>query len=487
MLCSGWSTLAAWPPSFAIRRRRSSRSGAGAATRPAGVDVADAGAGRTAELLVGRSTVRVSVPAPAHVDILRKPTLAPLASPSQAVAAALDRPVASAPLRALAAGARHACIVVCDITRPVPNGALLRPIIERLEDGGIAPGAITVLVATGLHRPNLGDELRSVIGDDWVLERVRVVNHDARAADELIDLGVTPGRSTPVVLNRAFVEADVRIVTGLVEPHFMAGYSGGRKVVAPGVAGERTIRTFHADRFMGDPLASSCNLVSNPLHEEQLAIVAMVGFVFGVNTVIDERRDLAFVNAGEVVASHDEAVAFARTCSELACSAPYDLIVTGAAGHPLDATYYQTVKAMVTPLEVLAPGGDLVVVSSCSEGLGSPDFRESQRRLLERGTDAFVDELRAKALASVDEWQTQMLLRATRLGAVHLTTTGLDDEALALTGVLPCSDVQAFVEAYVRDRPAARVALIPEGPYVVPRLRPPAPEDAHDRSVTAAG
>jgi lactate racemase len=428
-------------------------------------------AGRSADLLVGRGTVRVTAPPPATVDVLRKPAMPVLADPAAAVATALDRPVSSAPLPDLAAGARSACIVVCDVTRPVPNGLLLRPIVERLLAGGAPLAGITVLIATGLHRPNLGEELRALIGDDWVLDRVRVLNHDGRDPDQLVDLGRTPTRSTPVVLNRAFVDADVRVVTGLVEPHFMAGYSGGRKVVAPGVAGERTIRALHADRFMGDPLASSCNLERNPLHEEQLAIAAMVGPVFGVNTVIDERRALAYVNAGEVVASHAAAVAFARGCSELACAATYDLIVTGAAGHPLDATYYQTIKAMVTPLEVLADGGDMVVLSACSEGLGSPDFRASQQRLLGRGAGAFLDGLRAKALADVDEWQTQMMLRATRIGSVHLATTGLDAEALALTGVEPCVDVQAFVTAFVRQRPDARIALIPEGPYLVPRRK----------------
>ncbi len=424
---------------------------------------------RSARLHVGRARVAVTVPAPAHVDVLRKPLTAALDDPAGAVAAALDEPVGCAPLSRLAADAASACIVVCDVTRPVPNGLLLRPLIERLLAGGMRLDAITVLVATGLHRPNLGDELRAVIGDDWVLERVRVRNHDARAAEGQVHLGTTPVRGTPIELDRAFVEADLRIVTGLVEPHFMAGYSGGRKLVAPGVAGERTIRTLHATRYMADPLASTALLETNPLHDELLAIVASVAPVFAVNTVIDEARRLAFVNAGEVAASHAQAVAYARTCSEVVCEAPYDLIVTGAGGHPLDATYYQTVKAMVTPLDALAEGGDLVVLSACSEGLGSAAFRDAQERLMTLGRDGFLASLRAKALADVDEWQTQMLLLSTASARVHLATDGLDAHDLALTGVGRCDDVDAFVHAYVRRRPQARVALLPEGPYVVPR------------------
>src|SRR5262249_50283115 len=156
-------------------------------------------------------------------------------------------------------------------------------------------GNIVVLVATGLHRPNLGDELAELVGDPWVLENVRVENHYARNTADHVDLGRTPTRGTPVSLNRLFVDADLRIATGRVEPHFMAGWSGGRKVVAPGVAGHETIRTFHSARFMEDPLAVQCNLVGNPLHEEQLQIVRMLGEVYALNTVIDEDRDLVAV------------------------------------------------------------------------------------------------------------------------------------------------------------------------------------------------
>jgi lactate racemase len=426
----------------------------------------------TVSLHVGHDVLELALPSATRADVLRKPALPVVADAAAAVGRALDAPVASPPLAEVASGAARACVVVCDVTRPVPNGLLLRPIVDRLLAGGVPLGGITVLVATGLHRPNLGDELRAVIGDDWVFEHLRIENHDARDASSLVDLGRTPERGTPLALHRGFVEADVRVVTGLVEPHFMAGYSGGRKVVVPGIAGERTIRSLHASRFMADPLASTANLASNPLHEEQLAMIAMLGPVFAVNTVIDEARALAFVNAGEVEASHAEAVAFARRCSEVDCERPFDLIVSGAGGHPLDATYYQTVKAMVTPLEALADGGTLVVASSCAEGLGSAAFRAAQQRLLAQGRDAFLAGLHAQAIAEVDEWQTQMLLRATRIGAVHLWAPGLPRADRHLTGVAWCEDVAGFVADFLRSRPEARVAVLPEGPYVVPRLRP---------------
>jgi nickel-dependent lactate racemase len=226
-----------------------------------------------------------------------------------AVRTALSRPVDAQPLAEEARGRKSACILICDITRPVPNGVLLPEIVRELLDSGMKPENITILVATGLHRPNEGAELEELIGDPWVLNTVNVANHVARNDADHVDLGPTP-RGTPVKLDRRFVEADLRIATGLVEPHFMAGYSGGRKVIAPGVAHQETITTFHSARFMSHPKADNCVLDGNPLHEEQLEIVRKLGHVLAVNTVIDEHRRLSFVNYGEIIASHLDAVAF---------------------------------------------------------------------------------------------------------------------------------------------------------------------------------
>ena len=201
------------------------------------------------------------------------------------------------------------CILICDITRPVPNGMVLPILVDVLMEAGVAPASIMVLVATGLHRPNEGEELRELVGDDRVLKTVRVENHFARRDEEHVFLGTTP-RGIPVRFDRRVVEANLRIVVGLVEPHFMAGYSGGRKVIIPGVAHQNTIRALHATRILKHEKAANCILEGNPLHEEQLAAIHMVGKSYAVNTVIDEERNLSFVNFGEIEKSHAEAVSF---------------------------------------------------------------------------------------------------------------------------------------------------------------------------------
>jgi nickel-dependent lactate racemase len=420
------------------------------------------------DILYGESELRVPLPPGARATVIGKRPLPKLPDPAAAVRHALENPVGAQPFAELAKGRRSACILICDITRPVPNHLFLRPLIEDLLAGGMARERITVLVATGLHRPNDGAELADVVGDPWVLEHVSVENHFARDAAAHVDLGVTHGRGTPVKLDRRFVEADLRIATGLVEPHFMAGYSGGRKVIAPGVAHEDTIRTFHSARFMEDPAAIQCNLHGNPLHEEQLEIVRMLGEVYAVNTVIDEERDLAYVNFGEVIESHLASVAFVADSVRVPVGRRFATILTSAAGHPLDKTYYQTVKGMVTPLDILEPKGTLIVASACSEGFGSREFRAAQERLRGLGPDAFLRSLLAKRFADVDEWQTEMQLKSMRAGRVQLYTTGLDAEERELTCVDTVDSIVAAVAAALERSADPALAVIPEGPYVVP-------------------
>src|SRR3954471_1168645 len=396
---------------------------------------------KTVDIAFGHGHLTVGLPEQAEATVIRKATLPKLADQTGAIHAAFANPIDAPPLATLAQGRKSACILICDITRPVPNRLFLRPMIETMVEAGIPKERISVLIATGLHRPNEGVELAELVGDPWVLDNVRVKNHFALRDEDHVDLGFTATRGTPVRIDRRFIEADLRIATGLVEPHFMAGWSGGRKVIAPGVAHHETIRTFHSARFMEDPLAVQCNLVGNPLHEEQLQIVGMLGEVYGLNTVLDEDRDLVCVTFGEIIASHAAAVDFVSGATRVPVPRKFRTVVTSSAGYPLDKTYYQTIKGMVTPLDILAPGGTLIIASECSEGFGSPEFRDAQTRLVALGPERFLATLTAKSLAEVDEWQTQMQLKSLRLGRVELYAPCLNEQDRAITGVDMVADL----------------------------------------------
>jgi nickel-dependent lactate racemase len=423
------------------------------------------------ELSYGKGSLPVELNDEWNVTVIRKPPMPLLPDPEHAVESALAQPVGCAPLLQEARGARSACVLICDITRPVPNGLLLPAILRELLAGGMRPEDIRVLVATGLHRPNEGDELEELVGDPWVLQTVRVENHYARNDADHVLVGRTQA-GTVVKLDRRFVDADLKIVTGLVEPHFMAGYSGGRKVIAPGIAHRDTITTFHNAHFMAHPHAENCVLDDNPLHREQLEIVDMLGKVLAVNTVIDDHRRLSFVNFGEVRQSHLAAVEFIRRYAQVPLPRRFKTVVTSAAGYPLDKTYYQTVKGMVGPLDILEPGGDLIVVSECSEGIGSEEYRDAQRRLVAQGAEAFLAGIRRKSHADIDEWQTQMQLKPMRAGRVYLFAGGLPRSERALTGVQLIDDLDAGIARSVQASGDPHIAVIPEGPYVVPVYRP---------------
>ncbi len=423
------------------------------------------------DLKYDRGSLAVELDEAWRPTILRKPAMPVLADPSAAVWNALASPVDAPTLREAAATSRTACILICDITRPVPNGDILPPVVRTLLEAGMSADSITVLVATGLHRPNEGDELRELVGDAWVLDTVRVVNHFARNDEDHVEVGTTR-RGNVIKLDRRFVEADLRLATGLVEPHFMAGYSGGRKVIAPGVAHAHTITTFHSARYMEDPCAANCVLDGNPLHQDQLEVVEMIGGAFAINTVVDEERRMSFVNYGEVIESHLRTVAFTREFTELPVGERFSTVVTSSAGYPLDKTYYQTVKGMVGPLDILAPDGNLIVVSACSEGMGSAEYVDSQRRLVALGPDRFLESLLDKRHADVDEWQTEKQLKPMRAGTVSLYTKGLDEEERGLTGVELIASVEQAVAQSVTETGDPRVAFVPEGPYVVPYYRP---------------
>jgi nickel-dependent lactate racemase len=268
------------------------------------------------------------------------------------------------------------------------------------------------------------------------------------------------------------VEADLRIVVGLVEPHFMAGYSGGRKLVVPGVAHSDTILKLHAGVILDHARAANAVIEGNPLHQEQLHMVRAAGEVFALNVVIDEERRIGFVNFGPIEESHLEAVAFTRPYAEVPVPRRFKTVVTTAAGYPLDKTYYQTVKGMVGVLDILEPGGTIIIASECSEGMGSPEFVEAQRALCRVGPERFMADLIGRNLARIDEWQTQMLVKALRRGAVKLYTTGLQPSDLAETCVDSAASVEAAVSASVNAHQDRCVAVVPEGPYVIPVFRP---------------
>jgi nickel-dependent lactate racemase len=405
--------------------------------------------------------------APEGATIVESPRPAPLPDPEGAIRAALLVPIGSPPLAEIARGRKDAVVVISDLTRPVPNGLVLPPVLDTLEGAGISRQRIEILVGTGLHRPNTREELVAMTSRA-IVDRYRIRNHVARNPDEHRHLGKT-SRGTEIWLDRGYLEADLKVVTGLIEPHLMAGFSGGRKGVAPGLAGVETMRSAHGPAMLEERIGPGI-LEGNPFHQDLLEIARRAGVDFLVNVSIDRGRRLTGVFAGDLEKAHAEGVRRVEHEVRVDLDAPADVVVTAAGGYPLDATYYQSIKALIGALNVVRRGGTIILAAALSEGIGSADF---QRLLGEmKDGDEFMARIRSPGFFSIDQWMVQHLCQVLRKAGVTLVTGGLDDAAVGRLFVTPAPSVEeALVRALRRHGPAARVAVVPEGPYVLATVR----------------
>lgn len=411
----------------------------------------------------GRTGLPVTLPDQTQGPLSLRP-VPPLPDPAAALEAALDQPIGTPPLRELARGRRNACIVICDVTRPVPNQLLLPPLLRTLEENGIPREEILILVATGLHRPNEGEELEEMVGPA-VLGRYRIANHHGQVLDEHEYLGDSP-RGVPIWIDRRYVEADLKITTGLIEPHLMAGFSGGRKLICPGLAALETVKVWHGPAFLEHPRADCGILDGNPVHEENTWIAQRAGCDFIVNVCLDEQRRVTWLGAGDMIAAWEEGVGFCRGVAKSSLPRPVDVVVTSSAGHPLDATWYQAVKGLVGALPIVKEGGTIILAAALTEGVGSPEF---QRLLRENpNLEAFKHRILGGDYFVMDQWQLEELAKVRAKCRVKVVTDGLPPETLRQCHAEPASSVEAAVADALREYgPQATLAVIPKGPYVL--------------------
>jgi nickel-dependent lactate racemase len=413
----------------------------------------------------GKDGLQAAVPDESLMAVLRLNPAPPLPDPERAVRSALENPIGAPPLAELCRGRRSVCIVISDITRPVPNRVLLPPLLDCLNAAGITRDRITILVATGTHRPNTPAELAEMVGPA-IAREYRIVNHVSRDSESHARIGVGPN-GTPFEVDRRFLEAELRITTALIEPHFMAGYSGGRKSVCPGICSLETVKTWHGPLFIGHPCSEAGVLVGNPLHEDAVHAARLAGTDFILDVALDEDRRITGVFAGDLEAAWYEGVRHVERVVRARLDAPADVVLTTSAGYPLDLTYYQAVKGMVGALPAVKEGGSIVLAARCAEGLGSREFAAA---LLDHDDlQGYVKRLYEPGFFVPDQWEVQELAKARQKVNVFCYTEGIDEATLARCFVQPVPSVEAGVrQALAQHGPGARLAVIPKGPYVVP-------------------
>lgn len=414
----------------------------------------------------GRDGLDVEVPDHAHVlQMSDAPALSDL---DQKLEEALAHPIGALALRQLARGRSDACIVISDITRPVPNAKILPPMLRILEEEGIAREDITILVGTGLHRPNEGEELVQLVGEEIACS-YRIVNHKARERDTLTYLGDTSG-GAPIWIDTLYVESDLKIATSLIEPHLMAGYSGGRKAICPGLMGVDTMRILHGPKLLSHANAAEGIIEGNPFHRQALEVAQRAGVDFTLNVAMNERREVTGIFAGDLEKAHAEGVSFVQRQNGAMLSEPVDMVVTSSAGLPLDLTFYQAVKGLTAALPIIKEGGTVLIVARCDEGIGGPEFTD----LLFNTTsvETFAQRLEDPDFFVIDQWQLQELCKVMRKANVMMFSEGIQDEDRERVLVEMVPSVEGAIARVLDERGTdARIAVIPKGPYVLTQLQ----------------
>jgi nickel-dependent lactate racemase len=400
---------------------------------------------------------RTTVIAPAH-----RPGLG---NEKQAILAALENPIGAKPLRQWIKSGDRVCIAFTDLTRATPNERIIPWLLEFLAQ--VPREQITLLNQLGTHRPNTEAELEKLLTRE-VVRNYRVLNHEPENPEALVQFG-TMRDGTPALINRHLAEADVRIITGFIEPHFFAGFSGGIKGIIPGCGGLASVMSNHGAKNIGDPRATFGVTIGNPLWEELREVAQRVGPSFLLNVSLNEQRDITGVFAGDLIEAHRVGYEFVRQSAMQKVKTPFEIVVTTNSGYPLDLNLYQGVKGMSAGARILEKGGLLILACECREGIppGSP----LEKLLLSAaGPEEILAMLSTPGFVRPEQWQAQIQALIQRHAKVLLYSS-LPEAVVRSAFLQPCPDISAAVlQRLAACGPEARVAVLPQGPLTIPYL-----------------
>ncbi|WP_274650842.1 nickel-dependent lactate racemase [Paenibacillus humicola] len=412
-------------------------------------------------LLYGKQGLTVEVPD--NAVIVEPKDLPGLPDEEQAVKKALQSPIGSPALRDMVKPADKVAIVISDITRPTPNHKLVPWILDELNH--IPPENFVIVNGTGTHRDQTREEFVQMLGEQ-VVDRIRIVNNHCNDKDSLVNLGPC-SFGCDVYLNKEYVEADFRIVTGFIEPHFFAGFSGGPKGIMPGIAGIETIMTFHNARMIGDPLATWGNMDDNPLQHMTREINRMCKPDFMLNVTLNGRKEITQVFAGELFEAHEQGCAFAKAHAMIRCDDRFDVVITSNSGYPLDQNLYQAVKGMSAAHKIVKKGGTIISAAECSDGL--PNHGNYAEILQMRKTpQEILDLIGSGSFRMLDQWQVQKQAVIQVWADVYVYSS-LSDDVVEKAMFRPTTDIEDTLgKLKAKYGESMTVAVLPQGPLTIP-------------------
>ena len=419
------------------------------------------------KLAYGRSGLTVTLPD--TVDVLAPRFLPGLPNEPEALRGALRAPIGSPPLAELVKPGDGVVVVHTDITRATPNDRILPVLLDELETAGIAQENITLINGLGTHRPQTEAELRTMLSDR-IVDRYRCLQHDCNDEANLISLGET-SLGHPVRINRFYLEADVRILTGFIEPHFFAGFSGGPKAVIPSLSGAESVFTNHGIEMIAHPKAAWGVIQGNPIWEEMCEVALRTNPAFLLNVSLNVNRQITGIFAGDMLAAYAQGCAFVRENAMCAVDKPYDIVITTNSGYPLDQNLYQSVKGMSAANQIVRQAGSILIATACEDGL--PDHGRYAALLAEAGSPQGVIAMISKpGFYAQDQWQVQIQAQIQRRADVYVYSDGLTDDQIERALFIPCRNLEQTVsQLQEKYGSQARICVIPEGPQTIPYLR----------------
>ena len=415
------------------------------------------------DLAYGRTGLKVNFPDD-RTTVIEPVHVPGLPDPAGAILDAIRNPIGTQRLRQMVRSEQSVAISVCDITRPMPSATVLPVLLRDLAH--VPPGQITIIVATGTHRSNTWDELKQMLGEE-VVQGYRVVNHNAFDKSGLTNVGSTSD-GIPVWLNTRWVESDVKITAGFVEPHFFAGFSGGPKMVAPGLAGFDTIMQLHSAALIGHPNATWGITEGNPVHDAVRQITRQTGVDFSVDVTINRDHKITSVFAGDLFPVHKAACQVARRMAMKEVREPFDVVVTTNSGYPLDLNLYQAVKGMSAAARVVKDGGAIICAAECSDGI--PDHGEYREILSSASSpQELLDMICSPGYGRHDQWQVQLQALVQLRADVYLKSGFLSAEQVRAAHLQPIEDIESAVSKINRTHGGkARICVLPQGPQTIP-------------------
>ena len=422
------------------------------------------------QLAYGRHGLQVNLPD--GCDVVTSRFVPGVADETLALQQALRQPIGTSPLADKVRAGDKVVIVHSDITRATPNDRILPVILAELEQAGVSRNNIILMNALGTHRPQTEAELRMMLGNN-IVDNYCCLQHDAFDDSILVPLGTTK-LGHPVRINRHYLDADVRILTGFIEPHFFAGFSGGPKGVLPALAGAESVVTNHGRTMIANHNAAWGITEGNPIWEEMREVALITDPTFLLNVTLNVHKQITGVFAGDMLAAHAEGCRFVREQAMVGVDAPYDVVVTTNSGYPLDQNLYQCVKGMSAARQIVREGGAIVMAGACQDGLPN---HGRYAELLQRGGSprGVLDLLAEPGFSAQDQWQVQVQAMIQLFADVYVYSDGLTDQQIRSALFEPCRNIGATVTMLQEAAGGnARICVMPEGPQTVAYLKPAA-------------